>query len=546
MRRSRLGAFGALCAVTLVAASTGVAPAAAPSATASQALVSGSPTAIACGGFVDARVTVTSQAGNSGQATNVMLVLDLSGSTGVPPSKLGDLKRAAIASLDALDAADGATDQSIAGNAAGVVVYAGSTATVRAPLGSSYATLLAAVNGVPAPSGGSPHDIGINTAATALAASAPGVAKAMVLISDGQATGSALTSASNAATAAKNAGDRIVPIGLGTGTDVSQANLSTWASQPSYYQSGTPGPISTAKLVADLGAAVAIPTNFTATETLGANFAATPQSSTTGTVTTSPGTLVWTGTLTGSQSATLVYRATRNGSDVFATTNELVSTLSLAVAGGTATVTPPASISIDVLPCGATPLASTTCTGAACTVSASQGGVQYTVNAGTPAAGTTVTLSSLNAPAPPAGVCPGFVSRTQGAEYDIRPLTTDSTFQMTIPKASLGTKKWFQTDVCLGTNLKFVTAIASLSDLSPDATFVSGGTLPGRWYGILPSIPRFEFFPGRGFVLGPYVTSRSQDAAGNAVITFKAPFVANSANLTTDGLAGYDPRPWGG
>jgi hypothetical protein len=321
---------------------------------------------------------------------------------------------------------------------------------------------------------------------------------------------------------------------------VSQANLSTWASQPSYYQSGTPGPISTTKLVADLGVAVATPTNFTATETLGANFAATPQSSTTGTVTTSPGTLQWTGTLTGNQSATLVYRATRNGSD------ELVSTLSLAVAGGTATVTPPASISIDVLPCGATPLASTTCTGAACTVSASQGGVQYTVNAGTPPAGTTVTLSSLNAPAPPAGVCPGFVSRTQGAEYDIRPLTTDSTFQMTIPKASLGTKKWFQTDVCLGTNLKFVTAIASLSDLSPDATFVSGGTLPGRWYGILPSLPRFEFFPGRGFVLGPYVTSRSQDAAGNAVITFKAPFVANSANLTTDGLAGYDPRPWGG
>jgi hypothetical protein len=191
----------------------------------------------------------------------------------------------------------------------------------------------------------------------------------------------------------------------------------------------------------------------------------------------------------------------------------------------------------------ATPLASTTRTGAACTASASQGGVQYTANARE-----TRRQEPPHAErrAPPAGVCPGFVARTQGAEYDIRPLTTDSTFQMTIPKASLGTKKWFQTDVCLGTNLKFVTAIASLSDLSPDATFVSGGALPGRWYGILPSIPRFEFFPGRGFVLGPYVTSRSQDAAGNAVITFKAPFAANTANLTTDGLAGYDPRPWGG
>ena len=331
MRRSQLAAFGALCAVTLVAVSTGVAPAAAPSATASQALVSGSPTAIACGGFVDAQVTVTSQAGSSGQATNVMLVLDLSGSTGQPPSKLANLKSAAIASLDALDAADGATDHSITGNAAGVVVYRDTTATTPAPLGSTYTALLAAVNGVGTPSGGSPHDAGISTAASALAASAPGIAKAMVLISDGQATGAALTSATNAATAAKNAGDRIVPIGLGTGSDVSQTNLSTWASQASFYQSGTPGPISTTKLVADLGAAVAIPTNFTVTETLGANFAAARQSSTTGTVTTSPGTLQWTGTLAGSQSATLVYRATRNGSDVFATTNELVSTL---VAGG--------------------------------------------------------------------------------------------------------------------------------------------------------------------------------------------------------------------
>jgi Mg-chelatase subunit ChlD len=546
MRRRKLVVLGALCCAALVGASTGVAPAASPSATASQALVAGSPSAIACGGFVDAKVTVTSQAGTAGQATNVELVLDLSGSTGQPPSKLSDLKHAATAALDALDAADGASDHVINGNAVGVVVYAGNTATPTAPLGSSYDTVLAAINGVPAPSGGSPHNVGISTAATALAASGNGFAKAMVLITDGQATGSLLTDTSNAATSAKGAGDRIVPIGLGTGADVSQANLESWASQPSYYQSGTPGPVSGTKLVADLGAQVAIPTDFTVTETLGAKFAAAPQSSTTGTVTTAPGTLQWTGSLTGNQTATLVYRATRDGSDVFATTNELVSTLSLAVAGGTATVTPPASISIDVIPCGSTPLATTTCTGASCTTNASQGGVQYSVNAGTPPAGTVVTLNSLNAPAPPPGVCPGFVSRTQGAEYDIRPLTTDSTLRMTIPKAALGTKKWFQTDVCLGTNLKFVQAISSLSNLSPDATFVSGGALPGRWYGVLPSIPRFEFFPGRGFVLGPYVTSRSQDAAGNAVITFKVPFVSNSANLTTDGNPGYDPRPWGG
>jgi hypothetical protein len=172
--------------------------------------------------------------------------------------------------------------------------------------------------------------------------------------------------------------------------------------------------------------------------------------------------------------------------------------------------------------------------------------VQYTVNAGSPPAGTQVTLFSLNTPNPPAGVCPGFSSSTQGAEFDIRPLTADATFRMVIPRASLGTRQWFQTNVCLGTNLRFITAISSLANLFPDATFVPGGSVPGRWWGLLPSIPRIAWFPGRGFVLGPYITSRSRDSAGNAIIMFRVPFVANSTGLTTDGKAGYDPKVWGG
>ena len=471
-----------------------------------------------------------------------MLTLDLSGS--MAGSKLADLKAAAKDTLAALDAADGATDQSIAGNTAGIVIYQGSSATLTAGLGTSYTALVDDIDALPAANGGSPHDLGINVASSALATGAGGFAKAIVLMTDGQAAGAELTNATTAADTAKASGARIVSVGIGA--DASPGNLQGWASQPSYYQSGTPGPIDRSKMISDLGAAVAAPTNFTVTETLGANFSAAPQSSSTGSVTTGPGTLQWTGSLTGTQSATLVYRATRNGSQVFATANELVSTMSLAVSGGTATVTPPASISIDVLPCGATPIASTTCTGAACSVSGTQGGVQYTANAGAPPAGTTLTLSSLNAPAPPAGACAGFTALTQGAEFDVRPLSTDSTLRMVIPKASLGSRRWFETNVCLGTNLKFITAIRSLSDLSPQATFVPGGTVPGRWWGLLPSIPRFEFFPGRGFVLGPYVTSRSVDSAGNASITFKVPFVPNSTGLTTDGKPAYDPKLWGG
>src|SRR5882757_3054319 len=116
MRRSRLGAFGALCAVVLVVGATGVAPAATPpSATASQALLAGSPSAISCGGFVDARVTLTSQAGTTGTDTAVMLTLDLSGS--MAGSKLADLKAAAKDTLAAL------SDSSVTGNSAGIVVY---------------------------------------------------------------------------------------------------------------------------------------------------------------------------------------------------------------------------------------------------------------------------------------------------------------------------------------------------------------------------------------------------------------------------------------
>jgi hypothetical protein len=322
-------------------------------------------------------------------------------------------------------------------------------------------------------------------------------------------------------------------------------NLKSWGSADS-YQTASPGPISPSKLISDLGAAVPAPASFTLTEAPGAGFTLAAQSSTAGATALVGGSLQWTGSLSGTQTNTLVFRATRTTSQVFATTNELVSTLSLSVTGGSANVTPPATLSIDVLPCGATPIAATTCTGAACSVSGTQGGVTYSASAGNPPAGTTLTLSSLNAPAPPAGVCHGFAARTQGAEYDVRPLSTDSTLRMTIPKAALGTRRWFETDVCLGTNLNFITAISSLFNLSPESTFVAGGTVPGRWWGLLPSIPRFEFFPGHGFVLGPYITSRSVDSAGNAIITFKVPFVPASTGLTTDGKPAYDPKLWGG
>lgn len=237
MRRSRLGALAALSVVVMVAASSGVAPAASsPSATAAQAFVSGSPAAITCGGSVDARVTINGQAGSTGASTNVMLVLDHSGSTA---GKLADLRRAGKDALDALDASDGAADQSISGNAAGVVTYQGTTGSVTAAIGSTYTALLAAVNGG-TPSSGSPHGAGISTATSALGAATNGYAPSMVVISDGLGNATELANATAAANSAKTNGIRILAVGIGA--DASQANLSSWAS-PNSYQSGTPNPI---------------------------------------------------------------------------------------------------------------------------------------------------------------------------------------------------------------------------------------------------------------------------------------------------------------
>ena len=150
MSWTRLGALGGLCAAVAVIAATGVATASSsPTATASQAPVAGSPTAIACGGSVDAQVTITGHAGITGDVTDVMVVVDLSGSTGTPPSKLANLKSAANATVDALAATGG-------GNPVGLEYYQGTSATISAALGSTHSALTSAIGLLPGPDGGSP------------------------------------------------------------------------------------------------------------------------------------------------------------------------------------------------------------------------------------------------------------------------------------------------------------------------------------------------------------------------------------------------------
>ena len=151
-----------LTAVAVAAATgmfvTGEAAASAPSVTGSTALV-GAPSALTCGGTVNVRVTLTGTGGITGTATDVMLVLDLSGS--ISGTKLTALKSAATSFVQALD---------LGRNRAGIVTYKGSSAATPLPLGSTKDALVSFIGGISGTSGSSPHHLGIGAAQTALTA----------------------------------------------------------------------------------------------------------------------------------------------------------------------------------------------------------------------------------------------------------------------------------------------------------------------------------------------------------------------------------------
>jgi Mg-chelatase subunit ChlD len=530
--------LGACCVLALAVATAGTATAAAPFATDVQALDTGSPTAVACDGSVHATATVTAPAATGGTATAVMLVLDVSGSTG------GDARTSEISAaqsvLDALRVGD-----SFGANSVGLVTYQGQGANPVVALGTGYTSLSNDLANLPTANDSSPHNAGIDAATTELQSTrGAGLAKAIVLITDGQTDGAngPLTTATGASAASfKALPGTLEAIGIG---DYDAGNLTNWATAGDFHPAAG---LTGSQVAMDLGASVATPTTFTLAEMPGANWSLSGTPST-GTVSTVGGQLQWTGTFPGAGSATLALTATRNGNQVFASQNEQAITgATLTALGGSGSVTPPAAISIDVLPCGAAPLATTTCTGSACSVSATTpAGVNYVASIGSPPPGTKVSLATLNTPAPPSGICPGFVPHTDGAELDVRPLSTTANMTLTIPKASLGRTPWILTDICLGTNLPFITAVSSLRNLSPQATFLAGsGGIPGRWWGILPSLPRLDYLVGKGYVVGPWVTNRSITRTGAAVISFTVPFVAGTAGLSTDGKVGYDPKLWG-
>ena len=211
MRRGRLAALVAVVSAVGLAvfASTATSAEIPPSANVAKALASTSP--LACAGGTDVTLTLTGHAGETGNATDIELVLDVSGS--MAGAKLTELKNAASSFVQALDARDGFDNGTLArSNRVGITVYRNTSATAVAPLGTNEATLLATIaGGLGSATGNSPHAAGIASAQATLASSTVG--KAIVLMTDGLTNQAA---AGTAATNAKAAGIRIASIGIGS------------------------------------------------------------------------------------------------------------------------------------------------------------------------------------------------------------------------------------------------------------------------------------------------------------------------------------------
>jgi hypothetical protein len=522
MRVGRLAALAVAVAIAAVLAGTARTADIPPSVGVVKSLTSDNP--IACDGSVQVSVTVTGHAGEKGAASDIELVLDLSGSMGGTKRNL--LKDSATKFVQAIAASDGDGNPATIGrgNRVGIVRYAGTSAAEVVALGTNADTLTGAISTLPSSSGNSPHDKGITFARGKLTGAN---ARVMIVFSDGRSTSTSQRNAARSAAAAAKASPyniRIITVGIG-GDAATTELRDYWASSSASYQSVTANPpgVDAPKLLADTGAAVAVPAVYSLSEQLGPNFSSSDP-------------LTLAGTLGEGETATLTFTATRNGDDVFSPVDELVGRTTTTVTGGATTVS---ESTIKVLPCGGTSYTEENCApGAPCDTGTTQGGTQYAFSAGAPGEQTQVQLTGLSGPPPGLDlgtVCPGFGSGSDGVQVDVRPLTTDGEFEILIPDLTGSGRAWWQTDVCVGTNLRFITKINSLANLRPGAD-----NQAGRWWGLLPSIPRYTLVDGK-WVKGPWIKSRSKVGTNGARIVFVIPYVG-FAGFTTNGEAAYDPK----
>lgn len=183
--------------------------------------------AISCGDSFDVILTLAAEPDITSNPTDIVLILDRSGSM---EQSLPALKNAANVFIDIIDeSTDGTQDGQIGGGSHIGIVSFSDTATQDTQLITSVSDLKAAVNALDA--GGSTNHEDAFTKALDLFDPQSANTKVMVMVTDGVTTAGG--DANTVATAAKAAGVTIYIIGLSGNGGIDETALREWSSQPS-------------------------------------------------------------------------------------------------------------------------------------------------------------------------------------------------------------------------------------------------------------------------------------------------------------------------
>lgn len=210
---------------------------------------------INCGGSFQVRLSLTAAPDITTHPTDIVLVLDRSGS--MAGDALASLKLGAKTFIDIISEATGGAQSGEIGSGSRIAVVSfAETATKDTPLITSVSDLKAAVDALVAD--GSTNHAAAFTAASELLTPPSGNAQVMVMFTDGKTTTGG--NPSPIAAAARAAGVTIYAIGLSGDTGVDPAALEDWASKPaSSYVAITPDDAELEQIFADLARNISKP-----------------------------------------------------------------------------------------------------------------------------------------------------------------------------------------------------------------------------------------------------------------------------------------------